>query len=275
MSPVAGKRVLIPLSTKGHDPTEVSIPYTYFRKAGLTVHFATESGTPFACDPKMLGGLTGMILGASSPAKKAYAEMMKSTDENEGSVKTPLCWKDPGFSMSGYDLIFLPGGHEKGVRTVIESQEIHREVQKIFPATKRDGEGKKVIAAICHGVQVLSSTPDPEESATGEQGKGKSLVRKCTLTALPGHMESSVFWMTRWILGDYYKTYGYGSPNVEDFVKRTLDDPAQFKAGPTFWTGKMGKEFVVVDVNYRLVTGRWPGDAEGVARTAVEELEKV
>ena len=265
-------RVLIPLSTNGHDPTEVAIPYTYFRKSGLAVDFATESGEPFACDPKMLGGIVGTLLGAAAPAKKAYQEMMSSTETRPGSVKRPLCWKDAGFlmEMAKYDLIFLPGGHEKGVRTLIESAEIHAGLQKVFPETKRDGSGKKVVAAVCHGVQVLSSTPDP-----GDPQSGKSIIRSCTVTALPAHMESGIYSMTKMFLGDYYKTYGHGSPNVEDFVAQTLDDPSQFKAGPTMWSGRMGDEFVVVDDKYRLVTGRWPGDAEGVARKAVEEVRAV
>jgi putative intracellular protease/amidase len=259
-------RVLIPLSTSGHDPTEVAIPYSVFHAADLTIHFATESGGPFACDSRMLTGVTGALLGADTKAKKAYQAMMRSSDDSPGSVKKPLCWTDPDFSMLSYDLVFLPGGHEKGVRRLIESEEIHRALAIFFPLTKRNGEGTKVVAAICHGVQVLSSTPAPDSA------EGKSIIHACTTTALPSFMESSITTLTRPFLGDYYRTYGHGSPTVEEFVTRSLDKAEQFKAGPSMLSGKMGRPFVVVDERFRYISGRFPPDAEAVAQKALEEV---
>jgi hypothetical protein len=36
-------------------------------------------------------------------------------------VQHPLSWTDPSLTLNPYDLIFLPGGHEKGVRQIIDS----------------------------------------------------------------------------------------------------------------------------------------------------------
>lgn len=62
------------------------------------------------------------------------------------------------------------------------------------------------MAAVCHGVMVLSET----------EGKdGKSVIHECVTTALPARFEQVAFWGTRAFLGDYYKTYGVGSDDVE------------------------------------------------------------
>ncbi|KAF8910874.1 class I glutamine amidotransferase-like protein [Mucidula mucida] len=255
-------RVLIPLSTNGHDPTEVAIPYAYFRASGLKVDFATPSGAPFVCDPRMLAGVTGALLGADAKAKQAYNDMLASPE-----AKAPLNWSDPAFNMLDYDLVLLPGGHEKGVKALIESEEIHQALTSFFPLTKRESGSGKVLAAICHGVQVLAYTPDPTV-------QGKSIIRACNTTALPAFMESGITTVTRPFLGDYYRTYGHDSPTVEEYVARTLDDVGQFKTGPGLWSGRVGQPFVVVEERYRYVSGRCPFDAEEVAKKAVAELKE-
>lgn len=47
---------------------------------------------------------------------------------------------------------------------------------------------------------------------------GKSVIHACETTALPGRFEQLAFWGTRVVLGDYYKTYGAGSEDVEESV---------------------------------------------------------
>ena len=65
------------------------------------------------------------------------------------------------------------------------------------------------MAAVCHGVMILSET---------EGEGGKSVIHECTTTALPGFFEKFAFWYSRAWLGDYYKTYGVGSDDVEASV---------------------------------------------------------
>jgi putative intracellular protease/amidase len=120
---------------------------------------------------------------------------------------TPLSWSDPGFSTDDFDLLYFPGGHEKSVRQIIDSTSLKEHIASYFPQTRKPS--RKTVAAICHGVQVLSAAKLPE---------GKSVLHDVTTTALPGAMESSIFWLTRPFLGDYYKTYGKGTENVETIV---------------------------------------------------------
>ena len=252
----------------GHDPTETAIPYQAFKSAGFIVHFATESGKSPRCDEMMLSGITGALLGAEKTAKQAYAEMIKSSSSNEdpGSISKPFSWNDPSFKLSDYDLVFLPGGHEKGVRQLIDAESIHKQLQAYFPETKKDSSEKKVLAAICHGVQVLAFTPDPRI-------REKSIIHACKTTALPSFMESTISTITSPFLGDYYKTYGKGTPDVEEYVKKGLDDPEkQFVQGPKWWG--MGTPMTVEDELHRYVSGRFPPDAAKVAQRAVEMMRE-
>jgi putative intracellular protease/amidase len=56
-------------------------------------------------------------------------------------------WTDDGFSLDPYDLVFLPGGHEKGVVQVINSPVTHRLMVDYFPKTRKPSN--KTVAAIC------------------------------------------------------------------------------------------------------------------------------
>ncbi len=122
-----------------------------------------------------------------------------------------ISWSDEGFSLDPYDVVFLPGGHEKGVVQVINSPIVHKLLVDYFPKTRKPS--RKSCAAICHGVMVLS-----ESSLPG----GKSVIHDATTTALPGAMEQGIFWGTRAFLGDYYKTYGSGSESVETSVSLVI-----------------------------------------------------
>ena len=122
-------------------------------------------------------------------------------------MQNPLSWSSPSFNLDTYDLVLLPGGHDKAVRQIIDCPRVHELLVAYFPQTKKPG--KKALAAICHGVMVLSES---------KNSMGESCIRDCVTTTLPAFFESSIFWSTRAFLGDYYKTYGAGSPNTEDYV---------------------------------------------------------
>jgi hypothetical protein len=140
--------------------------------------------------------------GATKPAVDAYNAMSQAPE-----FQNPLSWSQ-NFSLDSYNLIFLPGGHEKSVRQLIDSPIIHKLLASYFPTTKKPSS--RNVAAVCHGVMVLSES---------EGLDGKSVIHECATTALPARFEQVAFWMTRAVMGDYYKTYGVGSDDVEVSVR--------------------------------------------------------
>lgn len=129
------------------------------------------------------------------------------------AVQHPLSWSDKDFSVAEYNLLYFPGGHDKAVRQAIDSPTLQAHIRSYFPQTRKPS--RKVVAAICHGVQTLSTAVLPD---------GKSVLHDATTTALHGAMESGIFWLTWPFLGDYYKTYGKGTDNVETIVSSSLVD---------------------------------------------------
>ncbi|KAI0206600.1 class I glutamine amidotransferase-like protein [Astrocystis sublimbata] len=241
-------KVIFVMADYGHDPTETAVPWAAFKAAGYEVHFATETGKAPRCDKKMLEGVTQKLLGASKSAVATYRAMQRSEE-----MLHPYSWSAPSFSLDAFDLVVLPGGHEKGVRQVIESASVHKLLLAYFPLTKKPS--RKVVAAVCHGVMVLSETKD---------AAGRSVLHDCVTTALPAQFEQAAYWGTRAFLGDYYKTFGHGSENVQEAVTKALASPAQFKS--TLNPGP----FVVEDENYNYVSARYPADAEAFAEEIIK-----
>ncbi|KAI2602864.1 class I glutamine amidotransferase-like protein [Hypoxylon fragiforme] len=248
---VSNPKVLIMMADYGHDPTETAVPYTTFKNANYAISFATETGRPPRCDKKLLEGFTQKLFGASKEVISMYRKMALSEE-----MRHPLSWSAPDFTLDSFDLVLFPGGHDKGVRQIIDSPIVHRLVADYFPQTRRPS--KKVIAAVCHGVMVLSESKDAE---------GKSVIRDCNTTALPAKFEQAAYWSTRAVLGDYYKTYGHGSANVEESVKKVLADPSQFKASLN------PGAFTVEDEQYNYISAWYPGDAEMFADEIIKLFE--
>lgn len=207
----------------------------------------TEQGAVPACDAKMLEGITQLLLGAKKSVVSQYKQMTQTPE-----WQSPQSWTAPSFSLDAYDLVFFPGGHEKGVRQVIDSPIVHRLVADYFPKTRKPST--KVVGAVCHGVMVLSESKENGEN--GENGTGRSVLHGATTTALPTRFEQLAFWGTRLFLGDYYKTYGACSENVEEAVTKVLASPKDFKnsLAPT--------PFVVEDETFNYVSARFPGDVD-------------
>jgi putative intracellular protease/amidase len=205
----------------------------------------------------LLEGVTQKILGATASVIAQYREMEKSTEWQH-----PRSWTAPDFSPDvvarDYDALYFPGGHEKGVRQALDSPVVHDVAARFFPLTRRDyaGNDKKVVGALCHGVQTLSKSLGPD---------GRSVLYDVETTTLPTRFEQTAFWGTRLVLGDYYKTYGAGTDNVEEAVRKVLaDDKKQFKSSLST------SPFVWEDPKYRYVSGRYPNDAEKLAETTVD-----
>lgn len=216
------KKAIILMADYGHDPTETVAAFDEFKKAGMKVDVATESGAKPECDQRMLRGWTQKLLGATS-------DIVRRTDAMTGSAEfaKPLSWSDPRFDLKDYSIVWLPGGHEKGVRQLIESKAAQDHVTRYAKLCKKDAaqtDGtKRCLAAICHGPMLLCFATDAET--------GKSVIHESNVTALPALFESGVYHATRLVLGDYYKTFGAGSENVEASIRKILkDDKTQWKS---------------------------------------------
>ncbi|KJZ71852.1 hypothetical protein HIM_08780 [Hirsutella minnesotensis 3608] len=234
-------KAVILMADYGHDPTEAAVPFKAFKDAGFQVSVATETGKPPECDALMLNGTVGPILGPKPAAVALYKEMIQTPE-----WKTPAAWTSPNFTLSSYDMVFIPGGQDKAIRQVIDSEDVHKLLVEYFPQTKRPGN--KAIGAVCHGVMTL---------AISKRGDGKSAIHDVETTTLPGMYEEVSYWGTRAFLGDYYKTYGVPSPTMEAVVRKALDNPdAQFKQS------LLPMPFIVEEQKYNYISGRYAVDMD-------------
>jgi putative intracellular protease/amidase len=236
--------LLIALSDRDFDATEVAVPWSVFTRAGYQVTFATTTGGRAACDPMTL---TGVFLGqfAATEAHRVLYQEMIQTQE----FLHPISHAD--IQACDYEVLHLPGGHAPGMRPYLESEALFLVVRSFL-------EQGKPLGAICHGGVVLARSG-------GEQGR-TSMIAGRTLTALPKFMEFAAWVLTAWKIGDHFRTYPTW---VQQEVEQALGTEGQFRTGP--WIPSYAFPFVVRDEN--LVTARWPGDAERYAEVLLEVAE--
>jgi putative intracellular protease/amidase len=245
------RRVLVPLPDHDFDVTEVAVPWRLLTDAGCEVIFATEAGATPEADPLLLSGVVMGQLGAADEAKRFYAELQEAP-----RYRQPIAYPDivPG----AFDGLLLPGGHAKGMRQYLASEELHHKVADFWTLDRP-------VAAICHGVLVLARAKDP--------ATGKSVIADTRTTCLPKYMERAAYLSTAWRRGRYYRTY---PDYVEDEVRAALTDPdAQFERGPRVLSKRGTADddepaFVVQDGRY--LSARWPGDAYAFGRRFTDLL---
>jgi len=236
-------KVLIPLPGYGFDPTEVAIPWKILSSRGIDVVFATPSGDKAGADELML---TGKKLGVWRPLLKARKDAVTAHNEmdHDPSFLHPLRYID--VRHQDFDGLFLPGGHDKGVKEYLESDHLQSLVADFFAA-------RKPVAAICHGVVLAARSIDPLT--------GLSVLHNLRTTALLKTQELAAYELTRLWLKDYYLTYPGNT--VEDEVTMALSSRENFLKGPKpLFRDSMDRPdrgFVVRDQNY--LSARWPGDA--------------
>jgi protease I len=262
-SPVSGRVILIPLPHYGFDPTEAAVPWHALARAGRSVVFATPEGEQATADTRMLTGadlprLLRTTLMARPHDVRAYREM-----EASDAFSTPISYEK--VEPHEFDGLLLPGGHDKGMRPYLESGVLHEKIAHFF-------DHKKPVGAICHGTLLAARTMSKEDPAC----KGRSVLWGRRTTGLTRNQELISFWLTRWTLGDYYRTYEM--PMMDDLISH-LRAPTDYTPGP----GRpipMGRDseddfsagFTVRDGNY--LSARWPGDAHAFARAFVQMLEE-
>jgi protease I len=248
-------KVLMPLPHYGFDPTEVAIPWEILSTHGIEVVFTTPGGQQAAADRLML---TGQKLGILKPLLKARSDAVVAHDAmiEESSFRHPLGYADVRYER--YDALYLPGGHDKGVKEYLESELIQNLVIDFFAAGKP-------VAAICHGVIVAARSIDPITR--------KSVIHDFKTTALLKSQELAAYNLTRLWMGDYYLTYP--GTTVEDEVKSAISDHKNFLQGPTpvlrDSPTHLDRGFVVADRNY--LSARWPGDVYKLSLELVKLME--
>ena len=195
-------------------------------------------------------GIWKTVLRARSDGVAACAEMSRID-----SFRYPLQYIDA--KVDSFAAIFLPGGHDKGVKEYLESDVLQRLVADFFAT-------QKPVAAICHGVVLAARSISP--------GTGKSVIHDYKTTSLLKSQELLAFNMTRSWLKDYYLTYP--GLTVEDEVRSALSDEENFLRGPIPLLrddmGHLHRGFTVKDRNY--LSARWPGDAYSISLGLVEML---
>jgi protease I len=233
--------VLIPLPNRDFDPTETGVPWRLLRARGHHVVFATPDGKPAEADPRMVTGkglgIFAAFLRANAIGRSSYLEMTQSTE-----FRGPMPYAE--IVAADFDAVLLPGGHAPGMRPYLESALLQSVVAEFF---ERNGP----LGAICHGVLL---------AARSQSKRGKSVLYGRKTTALTKSMELTAWALTRFYLGDYYRTYRI---TVEDEVRAALADPSHFIAGPIPFVRDSPTRpdlgFTVRDANY--LSARWPGDA--------------
>ncbi len=239
----------MPLPDRDFDVTEVAVPWKLLREAGHEVVIATEAGATPACDPLLITGVVFGLLGAREEPIAFYRELEKSPE-----FVSPVAWTT--CDASGFDALFLAGGHAPGMRQYLGSEAVQRLTAAFFASGKP-------IAAICHGVLV---------AARAKRADGNSALHGHRTTCLPKYMERSAFLATFWRRGRYYRTY---PAYVEDEVRAALASPEAFVRGPRELSKRGTRDddthaFVVEDGAY--ISARWPGDAYLIGKKLVALL---
>lgn len=223
-------------------------------EAGIKITFATPEARPASCDLRMLNG-NGLgplapLLAADARTRTAYRELEQSHEFTH-----PLKWTE--IASTSFDGLLLPGGHAPGMKEYLESTVLQDVVAKAFQANQ-------LVAAICHGV-VLAARSRVDQ---------KSVLQSRRTTALLERQELLAWSLTKFWLGDYYRTY---PETVEAEVRNLIGPSGTFVSGPLpILRDKpdcLHRGFVVQDGNY--LSARWPGDAHLLGFRFLEMLNQL
>jgi putative intracellular protease/amidase len=240
------------LPASDYDPTESGLAWQALVDAGIEVRFATPDGTAAFADRR----LTDEGFSLLSPFLMTKREALATYRRMAADPRFLSPTSHAEVELGPGDGIYVPGGHAKGVRTLIESEP----AQELVTRAMADG---LPLGAVCHGVLLLARATDP--------ATGRSPLHGKRTTALTESMELTAWNLTRLWLGDYYRTY---PETVQSEVTAALADPSDFDAGPRLSRrdspGRLDRGFTVRDGNY--ISARWPGDCH---RLAVEFAELV
>ncbi|UMZ14885.1 DJ-1/PfpI family protein [Pseudomonas sp. MPFS] len=247
--------ILILLPHADYDPTESGLPWQAARQAGFEACFATPLGMPAYADSRLVslgfGPLNPMLMTRAADLER-YHDMTR-----DPAFRDPLGYAE--VDPQAFEGLLIPGGHARGMRSLLESDQVRRIILAFFRADKP-------VAAVCHGPLALARCIDPQT--------GHSVLYGRKVTALlAGPMELMAWIATAPWLGRYYRTYDH---SVEEEIKSVLANPQDFIRGPLLPRRDSAQHpergFVVRDRN--LLTARWPGDCHRFANEWVELLQQ-
>lgn len=242
--------VVMLLPAVDYDPTESAVIWDALTTSGVEVRFATPDGEPADADPRLVDKgfsvLSPLLMTRPEPLR-AYQRMV-----SDPHFAKPSAYEDVDLDTAGG--VFIPGGHAKGVRALLESSA----AQKVA-ATAMSQDIP--VGAVCHGVLLLARSIDP--------ATGRSVLYGRRTTALTAALELGGWAITRPWLGDYYRTY---PTTVQAEVTAALASPGDFETGPRMMLrdspSHLGRGFTVKDGNY--LSARWPGDCYRLAADYVD-----
>ena len=242
--------VVMLLPAVDYDPTESAVIWEALTTSGIEVRFATPDGKPAYADARLVDtgfSVLSPVLMTRPEPLRAYRRMIA-----DPRFDKPSAYDD--VDVESVNGVFVPGGHAKGVRTLLESSAgQHLSVA----AMSRNIP----VGAVCHGVLLLARSIDP--------ATGRSILYGRRTTALTAALELGGWAMTRLWLGDYYRTY---PTTVQAEVTAALESPSDFQAGPRVTLRDspkhLGRGFTVKDGNY--LSARWPGDCYRFAADYVD-----
>jgi putative intracellular protease/amidase len=244
--------VVMLLPAADYDPTESAVIWDALITSGVEVRFATPDGAPAFADSRLVDkgfSVLSPVLMTRPEPLRAYQRMI-----SDPHFLKPSAYED--VDASGIDGVFVPGGHAKGVRTLLESS-----AAQVVAVTAMSRDIP--VGAVCHGVLLLARSIDPST--------GRSVLFGRRTTALTAALELGGWAITRLWLGDYYRTY---PTTVQAEVTAALASPRDFQTGPRVTLrdspNHLGRGFVVKDGNY--LSARWPGDCHRLAADYVDTV---
>ncbi|MEV7418359.1 type 1 glutamine amidotransferase domain-containing protein [Streptomyces sp. NPDC089919] len=237
--------ILFLLPSSDYDPTEAAVPWAALREAGHDVYFATPDGRVALADRRLTDTGFSWLSPWLMTRRAELAAYRRLTED--AAFRSPVSYAevDPA-AVSG---LFVPGGHARGMRTMLEDATAQRLFADVFTRGLPVG-------AVCHGVLLAARAEDP--------ATGRSVLYGRRTTALTTLLELTGWNLTRLWLGRYYRTY---PTTVQEEVTAALADPRHFLAGPRLprrdTARRPGRGFTVRDGNY--LSARWPGDCHRLA----------
>ena len=242
--------ITILLPDSDYDPTESSVVWQALVSNNIPIQFATPKGEIAYADKRMTEtgfGILSFLLMTQKEDLKTYQSMIKSKEFNN-----PISYDD--VDVETIRGLFVPGGHAKGMRSMLGSQVAQDIVVKSF-------NSNLPVGSVCHGTLLLARSIDPKTT--------RSILFGRKVTGLLKNMELSAWFMTWLWLRNYYRTYDI---SVETEVKQFLESDDDFKQGPLFAKRDspdcLENGFTVIDGN--LISARWPGDCHRLANDFIQ-----